>query len=173
MVSIDANPRRDRQLSPGGPVLLWRDGGPGGREGLLVVLQACPFPTCPDRHVDLEVYRLTDSIVSVEVDAERAWAVGSGGEAEALAPAFWASVDMDEETLDGDPDASPELLAWLDRELDGELMAVVKQEFGRARARGQALLRRPAVRARPRVGRNDPCPCGSGRKYKRCCAGAA
>ncbi len=22
-----------------------------------------------------------------------------------------------------------------------------------------------------RVGRNDPCPCGSGKKYKRCCAG--
>jgi uncharacterized protein YecA (UPF0149 family) len=21
------------------------------------------------------------------------------------------------------------------------------------------------------VGRNDPCPCGSGKKYKRCCAG--
>jgi hypothetical protein len=21
-----------------------------------------------------------------------------------------------------------------------------------------------------RVGRNDPCPCGSGKKYKRCCA---
>ena len=25
------------------------------------------------------------------------------------------------------------------------------------------------VRAEPRVGRNDPCPCGSGRKYKKCC----
>jgi uncharacterized protein YecA (UPF0149 family) len=25
--------------------------------------------------------------------------------------------------------------------------------------------------ARPRVLRNDPCPCGSGRKYKRCCLG--
>ncbi len=23
--------------------------------------------------------------------------------------------------------------------------------------------------ARPNVGRNDPCPCGSGQKYKRCC----
>jgi uncharacterized protein len=23
----------------------------------------------------------------------------------------------------------------------------------------------------PQAGRNDPCPCGSGRKYKRCCAG--
>ena len=21
----------------------------------------------------------------------------------------------------------------------------------------------------PRVGRNDPCPCGSGKKYKQCC----
>lgn len=27
----------------------------------------------------------------------------------------------------------------------------------------------PAVRAAPKVGRNDPCPCGSGRKYKKCC----
>jgi uncharacterized protein len=26
----------------------------------------------------------------------------------------------------------------------------------------------PAVRGAPKVGRNDPCPCGSGRKYKLC-----
>ena len=26
---------------------------------------------------------------------------------------------------------------------------------------------------RARAGRNDPCPCGSGRKYKRCCFGKA
>jgi uncharacterized protein len=25
------------------------------------------------------------------------------------------------------------------------------------------------VRAEPKVGRNEPCPCGSGKKYKRCC----
>lgn len=25
------------------------------------------------------------------------------------------------------------------------------------------------VNTRPRVGRNDPCPCGSGRKFKKCC----
>ena len=25
------------------------------------------------------------------------------------------------------------------------------------------------VRASPKVGRNDPCPCGSGKKYKKCC----
>jgi hypothetical protein len=27
------------------------------------------------------------------------------------------------------------------------------------------------VRAEPKIGRNDPCPCGSGRKYKKCCLG--
>jgi SEC-C motif-containing protein len=25
------------------------------------------------------------------------------------------------------------------------------------------------TRAAPKVGRNDPCPCGSGKKYKQCC----
>ena len=29
----------------------------------------------------------------------------------------------------------------------------------------------PIRRAQPKVGRNDPCPCGSGKKYKRCCGG--
>jgi len=27
----------------------------------------------------------------------------------------------------------------------------------------------PVRRSRERIGRNEPCPCGSGRKYKRCC----
>lgn len=27
----------------------------------------------------------------------------------------------------------------------------------------------PRVRTEPKVGRNDPCPCGSGKKYKKCC----
>lgn len=29
---------------------------------------------------------------------------------------------------------------------------------------------RPIMRDTPKVGRNDPCPCGSGKKYKKCCA---
>ncbi|WP_197030781.1 SEC-C metal-binding domain-containing protein, partial [Halomonas sp. BC04] len=28
---------------------------------------------------------------------------------------------------------------------------------------------RPVRREGPKVGRNDPCPCGSGKKYKQCC----
>ncbi len=34
---------------------------------------------------------------------------------------------------------------------------------------GKALLPRQVVRTAPKAGRNDPCPCGSGKKYKKCC----
>ena len=33
---------------------------------------------------------------------------------------------------------------------------------------GQPMQRQP-IRVGPQVGRNDPCPCGSGKKYKKCC----
>lgn len=29
--------------------------------------------------------------------------------------------------------------------------------------------RKPSVREYKKIGRNDPCPCGSGKKYKKCC----
>jgi preprotein translocase subunit SecA len=29
--------------------------------------------------------------------------------------------------------------------------------------------KQPVKRAEAKVGRNDPCPCGSGKKYKKCC----
>jgi len=36
-------------------------------------------------------------------------------------------------------------------------------------AGGEAPTVQTIRRAQPKVGRNDPCPCGSGKKYKRCC----
>jgi len=35
-------------------------------------------------------------------------------------------------------------------------------------ANGEAPRQQPLVHAVPKVGRNDPCPCGSGKKYKQC-----
>ncbi|HSO36562.1 MAG TPA: SEC-C metal-binding domain-containing protein, partial [Labilithrix sp.] len=29
--------------------------------------------------------------------------------------------------------------------------------------------KRQVVNAAPKVGRNEPCPCGSGKKHKKCC----
>ena len=44
-------------------------------------------------------------------------------------------------------------------------------EVARIQAKGAALCaqRVAAARKRGKIGRNDPCPCGSGKKYKRCC----
>ena len=48
-----------------------------------------------------------------------------------------------------------------------------ENEFERDRLEiGDDYWRRVAttvVRNRPKIGRNDPCPCGSGKKYKKCC----
>ena len=40
-------------------------------------------------------------------------------------------------------------------------------------ASNEPPLTLPMQREVPKVGRNDPCPCGSGRKYKSCCGRTA
>ena len=34
---------------------------------------------------------------------------------------------------------------------------------------GETLPPKQVVRATPKTGRNEPCPCGSGKKFKKCC----
>ena len=60
-----------------------------------------------------------------------------------------------------------------------ELVVLMGAGVGRANRHFKAQRRVPATagrrraepvrRATTKVGRNDPCPCGSGRKYKQCC----
>ena len=33
----------------------------------------------------------------------------------------------------------------------------------------ESTVRQPIKRGHAKIGRNDPCPCGSGKKYKKCC----
>ena len=42
-------------------------------------------------------------------------------------------------------------------------------ESGMVSEANEQLAKATPIRAVPRVGRNDPCPCGSGKKYKSCC----
>jgi preprotein translocase subunit SecA len=56
----------------------------------------------------------------------------------------------------------------------GALLAEICTERAEQRAKGKRL--KPLVLDAPEtfvadksVGRNDPCPCGSGKKYKKCC----
>ncbi|MBR4592332.1 MAG: SEC-C domain-containing protein [Elusimicrobiaceae bacterium] len=47
----------------------------------------------------------------------------------------------------------------------------MKAHEAELRSQGTAELPKveTVVHEGPRVGRNDPCPCGSGKKYKKCC----
>ena len=51
----------------------------------------------------------------------------------------------------------------------GERATFRKEEGKLYYADGKRLRPAPMVRTKPRIGRNDPCPCGSGKKYKKCC----
>ena len=56
--------------------------------------------------------------------------------------------------------AEPESLSGMQREQDQNLV------FSGGDA--QPAKKKPAKREQKKVGRNDPCPCGSGKKYKKC-----
>jgi len=45
----------------------------------------------------------------------------------------------------------------------------LSREMAEQRAAAQPTKVQTIVRDKAKVGRNDPCPCGSGRKYKKCC----
>ncbi|MDR2036951.1 MAG: SEC-C domain-containing protein, partial [Bacteroidales bacterium] len=64
------------------------------------------------------------------------------------------------------------------RRLDMSRMQARKSEFARGASRQQQpgmedtrekQRPQPLVKTEKKVGRNDPCPCGSGKKYKNCC----
>ena len=71
---------------------------------------------------------------------------------------------------DGKPlvDGSPEEILKIREDCAQSLPFAIKgvYEYWKARRQPANPTRRPAGK---KVGRNEPCPCGSGRKYKRCC----
>jgi preprotein translocase subunit SecA len=55
-----------------------------------------------------------------------------------------------------------------DDDVDAEVAEQAAARRGKARTAGEGATTAPIKRERPKVGRNDPCPCGSGKKYKKC-----
>ncbi|MFZ1101316.1 MAG: SEC-C metal-binding domain-containing protein [Hyphomicrobiaceae bacterium] len=81
--------------------------------------------------------------------------------------------DVPEELRAGSPfrELPPARRAALRRETTEMLPEIVPAlhrhalDLNEAKAAAAAI----SVRQAPKVGRNDPCPCGSGKKYKKCC----
>ena len=60
-------------------------------------------------------------------------------------------------------------------DLEAQFERRKKRELEQARLAGATNGNKPqqVVRGAAKIGRNDPCPCGSGKKYKKCCGVAA
>ena len=113
------------------------------------------------------LYKTSGPKVRKEFDAEssRKWS----------ASAQWSGIDIlkEEDGANGDEAGIVEFVAHYTVEgtpfnhheranfakIDGEWRFIDGKIFGPA----------PVRRDQPKVGRNDPCPCGSGKKFKKCC----
>ena len=77
---------------------------------------------------------------------------------------------------DKDPGMRPEPITPDKREQIIALMAAglrnAYEYFRKQREPDPNDLVPESRRTTPKIGRNDPCPCGSGKKYKKCCGGA-
>ena len=79
--------------------------------------------------------------------------------------------EIEEDELGEIGDVAEELSMILGENLDvGSLLD--EKPFVTGMSGGGTLGRQtPFRRTTPKVGRNDPCPCGSGKKFKKCCGG--
>jgi HEAT repeat protein len=92
-----------------------------------------------------ELPALREEVVAKEVETQRRLEAGEFD----LSDFDDMDDDLTEEDFEDDPDDLPDLPASLDDRAPRHTA--------------------PIHNDNPKVGRNDPCPCGSGKKYKKCC----
>lgn len=91
----------------------------------------------------------------------------------------WLGLDIlaTEEGQEGDSTGAVTFVAHFNR--DGKKLTHKERSLFRRDAQGrwrfaqELPMKGETVVRGPQPGRNDPCPCGSGKKYKKCCGAAA
>jgi SEC-C motif-containing protein len=95
-----------------------------------------------------------------------------------LAPIQWTKLTVHAHEAGHQPDTAYVDFSAFFTDEGGEHVIQEKSEFHRVGGRWlytRAVRTGPAPfkSAAPKAGRNDPCPCGSGKKYKHCCLAKA
>jgi hypothetical protein len=122
---------------------------------------------------ETKTFELLDSVIAVATD------IGASEMLEAIRGWF----------ADGLPDSTIANLPWTERHISRPYEACRDEHLGRDKGYVRSVKREigwwagfadePSVKNRlgpvvaplrqgPKIGRNDPCPCGSGKKYKKC-----
>jgi hypothetical protein len=126
-----------------------------GRQAIIEEIKAPATPQAPDQGEEISPAELADLILRNPVEPARA-AFRTMFETltfEELVASFRDRYDEDDEDLDADD--------WLDDE--GDLIGAWLEDEPPA-----AGPKRFRPQSQPRPGRNDPCWCGSGKRYKHC-----
>jgi preprotein translocase subunit SecA len=98
----------------------------------------------------------------------------SGGPDEAVASGSEVSASSVISGGRGGNGRPPRQVATSVDEIEMAFQRKKKKELEQARMAGAGDIQvQQVVRSGEKVGRNDPCPCGSGKKYKKCCGASA
>jgi hypothetical protein len=164
---VIVDPSLDQQVVGGGLLVFWWTKDDGRREGMLCEIQLCPVPMCPCREAELHAVRVDPELRRVWMDKERRYHVeGKDGpidlDKEECQAAILVTFERHDRRL-GPAAGDRELVRRLHEAFDGEMVRFV-EAYWEERQRTD-----PAARLAVEPGRNGPCPCGSGKKYKRCC----
>ena len=91
----------------------------------------------------------------------------------------WLGLDILETEDGGEADATGTVTFTAHFIRDGKTLAHKEKSLFRHDPKagwyfaGELKLKTPPVVLGKQAGRNDPCPCGSGKKFKKCCGAAA
>jgi len=177
------------------PVVLGREPGAPQPDGRAASMQeprdAKELETLLARHREAVAAQLYDGegyspVLGYDDDGKaqgNAWAIGFV-RGMAMRPDAWVELEDDEEFGDAldplmrlveevEPEDDAQVAPVSDAEREPLIEAMfegVMEVYDYFRAqRERNLAPPPSRRAQPKVGRNDPCPCGSGKKFKLCC----
>jgi hypothetical protein len=125
----------------------------------LVTDQYCTNAKCNCKSVVLSFYRLSDT---------------EKHEPEFIIRLRLYSLDYKTEQINCDPDQMAVIVKYfLDKQGVLEMLRrryqEMKKDGGKSHMKWAEETEDKAHDSGPKVGRNDPCPCGSGKKYKKCC----
>ena len=109
-----------------------------------------------------------DSAEQVDRDASTSWSK----------KAEWMGLDVVSTDAGGPDDDTGEVEFIARYRMEGADLAHHERAQFRRRDQGwvymdgEMVKAKPVVRDQPKVGRNEPCPCKSGKKHKKCCGAA-